>query len=379
MASINRRRGSAIWTAFFRDQFGRQHCRSTQTVDRKLAQKIAEQYEAGARKKRTLRQLSRVLAQMHELVNGESVSQVSLRVFVSEWLELRKPQIAPRTWDSYRDRAHKLLSFLRERAEGPLAGITKADLVGYRNTLALHLAPGTVNHHLRFVKTLFKSARRDELIADDPSALVEPLRRLRTHSPRRTFTLGEIRSILSVADPEWRSMVLFGLYTGQRLADIAQLSWANIDQERGEIRLVTAKTHRTMILPMAPALARHVLALSAPDDPQAPLHPRAYAILQAQGRSGSLSNQFGDLLAQAGLRPKKSHRATGGGRSVQRTASQVSFHSLRHSVTSFLHEAGIPAAITQAYVGHDSEAIHALYTHVGTESLQKAANALPEL
>jgi integrase len=57
----------------------------------------------------------------------------------------------------------------------------------------------------------------------------------------------------------------------------------------------------------------------------------------------------------------------------------LSFHSLRHSATSFLHEAGIPAAVAQAFVGHDSEAIHALYTHVGAESLQKAANALPEL
>jgi hypothetical protein len=60
-----------------------------------------------------------------------------------------------------------------------------------------------------------------------------------------------------------------------------------------------------MILAMAPALAKHVLSLPASDSPEAPLHPRAYAILQAQGRSSSLSNQFSDLLAQAGLREKK--------------------------------------------------------------------------
>jgi integrase len=27
---------------------------------------------------------------------------------------------------------------------------------------------------------------------------------------------------------EWRSMILFGLYSGQRLGDIAKLTWANI-------------------------------------------------------------------------------------------------------------------------------------------------------
>jgi integrase len=383
MASINRRRGSAIWTAFFRDQDGRQHCRSTQSVNRKLAQKIADQYEAAGRNKRTLRQLAKVLAQMHELVNGESVERVSLRAFITEWLELRKPQIAPRTWDSYRDRAHKLLRELGERADQPIAQITKRDLVGYRNTLALQLAPSTVNHHLRFVKTLFKSARRDELIADDPSQLVDPLRRsgvaLGSNSPRPVFSPEQLQAVLRVADPEWRSMVLFGIYTGQRLGDIAAFCWANLDLEAGQIRFVTAKTHRTMILPMAPALARHVLGLSAPDSLMAPLHPRAYATLQAQGRTGSLSNQFSDLLAQAGLKPKATHHKIKDRQSVRRASSGLSFHSLRHSATSFLHAAGIPAAVAQAFVGHDSEAIHQLYTHIGTESLQKAANALPEL
>ena len=34
---------------------------------------------------------------------------------------------------------------------------------------------------------------------------------------------------LSVADDEWRSMILFGLYTGARLSDVASLTWENID------------------------------------------------------------------------------------------------------------------------------------------------------
>jgi hypothetical protein len=47
-----------------------------------------------------------------------------------------------------------------------------------------------------------------------------------------------------------------------------------------------------------------MLGLAGSDNPDGPLHPRTCAILQAQGRSGSLSNQFSDLLAQAGLREK---------------------------------------------------------------------------
>ena len=50
MASIKRRRGREIWTCWFRDENGRQHCRSTETVERKLALAIAEQFEAASQK-----------------------------------------------------------------------------------------------------------------------------------------------------------------------------------------------------------------------------------------------------------------------------------------------------------------------------------------
>jgi integrase len=42
---------------------------------------------------------------------------------------------------------------------------------------------------------------------------------------------------LGVASDEWRSMVLFGLYSGQRLGDIATLKWNNIDLVHRELRL----------------------------------------------------------------------------------------------------------------------------------------------
>jgi integrase len=379
MASIQRRRGSEIWTAFFRDENGQQHCRSTETTERKLAQRVADQFEAAAQKRRTLAQLQRVLAEMHELVNGEPVnSRLSVRAFISEWLELRAPEIAMPTSDFYKSSAEKFISFLGERADAPLASVTKRDLVDYRNLLAQSLAPRTVNHRLKFLKMIFKAARRDSLIHEDPSEFVEPVRSV-SHQSRHTFTLAEIRAVLGVADPEWRSMVFFGLYTGQRLGDIASLCWNNIDPVAGEIRFVAAKTGRSMILPLAPALAKHVLSLPTDECLETPLHPRAYAILQAQGRTGSLSNQFSDLLAQAGLREKNAHRKLFAGRSARRQTGALSFHSLRHTATSFLHEAGIPAAVAQAFVGHDSESIHAIYTHVGTESLRRAAGALPEL
>jgi site-specific recombinase XerD len=44
-----------------------------------------------------------------------------------------------------------------------------------------------------------------------------------------------------------------------------------------------------------------------------------------------------------------------------------------------MHEAGIPAAVVQAMIGHDSEAMHQIYVSVGYDAMKQAANALPEL
>jgi integrase len=128
-------------------------------------------------------------------------------------------------------------------------------------------------------------------------------------------------------------------------------------------------------LPLPAPLRRQVAELPASDDPNAPLHPRAYETLQRQGKSGGLSNQFADILAADGMRAKKTHRKSVG--APERHA--LSFHSLRATATTLLHEAGVPAAVAQALIGHDSEEIHKVYVKIGFEALEKAAASLPEL
>jgi len=70
-------------------------------------------------------------------------------------------------------------------------------------------------------------------------------------------------------------MIPFGLYTGQRLADVATLRWDNLDLAKDEIRFTTRKTGRPMILPIAKSLRKYLDTLPPPSDPDTPLHPRA--------------------------------------------------------------------------------------------------------
>ena len=152
-----------------------------------------------------------------------------------------------------------------------------------------------------------------------------------------------------------------------------------MDLLHDELRLVTRKTGKMMILPIAVPLRRLLDFMPASDDPNAPIHPRACATMERQGKSGNLSNQFADLLAQAGLRQKKNHKGEGKGRGVLREVESLSFHSLRRTATTLLHHAGVPAAVAQAMIGHDSEAMHQHYVSVGREALERAAASLPDL
>jgi len=370
--------------ARFTDVHGKRRNRSTRVVaresNRKQAVRIAESYEAVANKKRTARHVREVISALHKEITGEDLPAHSFRQFADSWIERKRTEIAPGTLAFYRKTISKFADFLGARADAEISAITSDDLVAFRNVSAKLLSPATVNHDLKCLRMLFRAALREKAIADDPCEFVNVTKKSAS-TRRRPFTIPEIQAVVAVADDEWRSMILFGLYTGQRLGDIASLTWQNVDLLRDEIRLVTRKTGKTMILPIAAPLRRHLEGLAVNDQPDAPIHPRAFTIVGGAGRTGHLSNQFGDLLAAAGLRKKQSHQKTekGKGRNHRRASSILSFHCLRHTAVSLLKDAGIPAAAVMELIGHDSEQMSQHYTHVGHEALRKAAGALPDI
>jgi integrase len=65
---------------------------------------------------------------------------------------------------------------------------------------------------------------------------------------RRPFSVDEFRAFLAAADDEWQSLVKFGLYAGQRLSDLALLTWTQINLDRDEIRLTARKTGKRLLI-----------------------------------------------------------------------------------------------------------------------------------
>jgi integrase len=381
MASVVKQPSSRYWIAAFRDSSGRQHRRTTREIDKKRALAVAEQFERVAKRRGSPQRVRQIFAEFYRDHYGQDLPFSSVHDYIHAWLAARKPEISPLTFGRYKDAARKFLSFL-----GPavtrrgLDEISQSQILAFRDSLLARLASTTANVELKIIKRIFRTARQDGYLLQDPAEAVKTVRNCNTSPGRRAFSLPELRSILAVANPEWTSLIKFSLYTGQRLGDLACLTWSQIDLERDEIRLTTRKTDKQLLIPIAAPLREHLLSLASGDNPRSPVHPRAFETVAAQnGRVGTLSNQFGELLVTCGLREPQSHKSRGIGRGGKRAGLDLSFHSLRHTAVSLLKDAGVPDAVVMALVGHESTAMSHRYTHVGKEALARAAKTLPEI
>lgn len=386
MASLHKdpRNKKQFWLCSFTLPGGKRTLRSTKQTNRKKAERICLELENAARKaeagRLTESAARRVIGDIYEIANSERLPSATVESFFESWLATKAPETADSTARAYADTADKFLEYLGERKSADLARVRKADIAGFRDSFAKRgLSPSTANVALKIVRSAFTQACRDGLITENPAMLMKGVKSTNDDSKRRAFTIPELEQILAAANEEWRGIILTGLYTGQRLGDIAALTWENLDLARSELKLVTGKTNRQQIIPLAKPLLRVFESLPVGDNPKQPLFPDAYGVKDRTGKVGALSNQFHAILASAALVKARTHKKRGGGRSVKRATGEISFHCLRHTATSLLKNAGISPAIVQELVGHDSKTVSQNYTHIETSALRAAADTFPDL
>jgi integrase len=378
MASLRKKPRSPFWFACFTLPDGRRVQRSTKETARKKAQQNADEWEQLSKSRAKARQAQRVIADIYKTAHAETLPDETIRAFTDSWLKRREKEVSEATSYAYRNSAKKFLNFLSDDADLPLAELETNHFIGFRNEEAKRLSATTVNHYVKHLRIIFEDARRDGFLAENPARDCPRLKKnvSEERGIRRPFTVAELKKILAIADDEMRSLTLFGLYTGQRLGDLTQLTWANIDEDAHEVQLSTKKTGRIVRIPIAEPLRDHIATLPAHEDPNAYLHPRA-----AESAGQTTSNRFTTLLASAGLVPKRTHKKKqkGDDESERRTPSRLSFHSLRHTATSLMKNAGISPAVVQDIIGHESKAVSASYTHIESEIKREAIEAIPDL
>lgn len=355
---------------------------------RRLAERVANKFEDAAReagKGRFVESRARkTIADIFALANQESLPSSTVGDFLDSWLKRKELEAGDKTHAKYSSVVKQFKEHLGGKSKRDIASVTAAEITHFRDQLSKRVTVGTVNVAVKILRSAFAQAHRDGLLDVNEAERVTLLKRKGSAArfQRRAFTLEELKRIIEAANDEWRGMILFGLYTGQRLGDIAGLTWNNVDLQRGELRLVTEKTGRQQIIPLAVPLLRYIEKLPAGDQPDAPLFPRTFDTAQRHKYAGNLSNQFYNVLVAAGMAKKRSHKADPKklkGRSAKRKQNEVSFHSLRHTATSLLKRAGVSDAVAMEFVGHDSASVSRNYTHIDTETLRHAAAKLPDI
>lgn len=228
------------------------------------------------------------------------------------------------TLRAYKTNLRDFLDWLGERHNDDLNEIRTADMANYRNHLLSRVSQTTATNKIKSLKAMFTAACKDGSCLQEPTANLKLKKKAQSqqNAERRAFTLDELKVVREVG--EWESMILFGLYTGQRLGDLATLKWSNINLQKEELRIQTRKTGRSITIPLAPPLLDYLLTqVEAPDDPNVYLHPRI-AESYAKG-SATASNQFTALLSQCGLRDSVSHQSKDKGRGNQQASKLIGF------------------------------------------------------
>ena len=392
MPSIHRQPGRPYWFCAFsiwnpETRTNKRVFRSTKTSDRKQALEICRVWHKSALKARNglLNEdsaraiIAQGVSDVLMTASAEALSSASIKSWCESWLQAKAIETGEATRDRYKPIVEYFIDFLgAAKSQRDLATVQANDIARFRDREARMRSRSTANLSLKVLRVCFGEAVRQGLLTVNPAGRVKVLK-LANESKRRPFTLAEIKRILKACadNVEWRGLVLFGLYLGQRLGDLARLTWRAVDLENGEIAFTTRKTGRRVVLPLHPVLADYLASLPANDNANAYIFPNA----ATHKHTGSLSNQFREILVEAGLvEPQPwGHRSTGKGRTGPRTVSEISFHSLRHSAVTMLKAAGVSDFIAREIVGHESAAVSRQYTHLTTDDKRAAMRRLPDV
>jgi integrase len=390
MPSIHRQPGRPYWFCAFsifnpETRTSRRVFRSTKTSDRKQALEICRAWHKAALKARngklSVDAAREVIAQgvsdVFTAANVESLPSASIKSWCETWTEAKAIETEETTHARYKRVIERFTGFLGEaKSKRDLSTLQASDIARFRDREAKELSRSTANLSVKVLRVCLGEAVRQGLLTINPAQRVKMLKGV-AESKRRAFTLSEIKRILKACgdDTEWRGLVLFGLYLGQRLGDLARLTWRAVDLDSGEIAFSTRKTGRRILLPLMRPLADYLAALPASDNPNAHIFPNS----AKHKRTASLSNHFREILVDAGLVEPRDYKTNKKGRDQAREASEISFHSLRHSAVTMLKAAGVSDFIAREIVGDESAAVSRQYTHLTTDDKRAAMQRLPDV
>src|SRR6266853_248481 len=265
MPSIHRQLGRPYWFCAFsiwnsETLRSRRVFRSTKTSDKRQALEICRAWHKAALKARngklSVDAAREVIAQgvsdVFTAANVESLPSASIKSWCETWTEAKAIETEESTHARYKRVIERFTGFLGEaKSKRDLSTLQASDVARFRDREAKELSRSTANLGVKVLRVCLGEAVRQGLLTVNPAVRVKMIK-WTVESKRRAFTRDEIKRILKAcgSDQEWRGLVLFGLYLGQRLGDLAKLTWRAANLETSEIAFTARKTGRRIVLPL---------------------------------------------------------------------------------------------------------------------------------
>ncbi|NCC50976.1 MAG: hypothetical protein EOM20_07135 [Spartobacteria bacterium] len=389
MASIHRREGTKNWQAAYYLPDGTRTQRTTGTSDRAEAMRIALKFEDASRlareKRLTVKRTRKVITDLFEIANGDKFPNDPVSDYLNDWLTSKELTLSESSLLEYRRIVKRFLQHLGDKAEHRTDDISSIDAQSFYDDYRKRVTINTANKAMKILSAAWTRAVNQQIAASQIFKQVDLDAADDSHE-RDAFTPDELNRVLVAAgNTEWRGIILFGYYTGQRLSDIALIKWSGVDLLKKSIEFKPQKTGDKNTIPLHNVLFEYLMD-RASTDARTYVFPEA-AARHAKGGVSVLSKDFKNILVRAGIiAPKKttrkgtiSHQSQKKGRDARRTQSERSFHCLRHLATSDLKNSGATDAQTKAYIGHKSQRISDGYTHISFESKKEAGDRLPDI
>ncbi len=309
---------------------------------------------------------------------GESLAEFTVRGWVEDWIKEKEGTTAPTTVQFYRATTNLFLDFLGAKADSHLEAVTTRDIRDFRDSLrARGRAAKTANHKLKALRSLFGDAVKQSALLQNPALAIKALAETDSVA-REPFTREEVAKLVKAATSEdWRGVILLGAFAGLRLGDAAALKAGNVDTGKCLIRFTPSKTRRkgTVVeIPMHSELVAFFNRNKPSPFAATPLSPSLVEF--KTGCRGGLSEQFREIMEAAKI-DRFLTRSTKDG--AARDTAKRSFHSLRHTFTTWLASASVPEEVRRKMTGHTSTASHQKYTHHELKTLKGAVEKLPGL
>lgn len=377
MASVHKRKHSRYWQCVFRDSRGVQISRSSRLTNRREALQLAVGLERlareNARKALTGCHVRAIVTDLLRAI-GDAPEVYSISGWFEFWLSNKVRSKASGTAARYKGVWSSFQNFLGQRAELPLEALSVTDVLKFRDSCTHQgISSASTNLSLKTLRSALNAAVAQGHLVHNPANAVDLLPP--DGSVRDKFTHDQIEILLQTAESEeWRGLILVGYFVGARLGTCAKLLFEDVDFVNKTIRFVPekqqrAKVPKTMVVPLHPQLLEWLAARKRTSGPIFPTLSR----MKTGGMTG-LSLTFRALMDKAGIECSVKD-AVGKGRKV----FSLSFHSLRHTFNSDLANANVSQEIRRKLIGHASDRVNDLYTHVELSTLHTAIVTLPPL